>query len=479
MKKIFAILSAALTLAACTKEMDVPVLVPEDDQPISVDITIDRIDAFEGSDTRATIKTNWYEGDVVFVFFKGIDPPKYLELKYKSGKWVATGKNGLTASDLSGATEKRMSANYLPYGSSTVLQADGYGGYSLDRPYNGVYYYAKPTDYTYDSQLHGSLNLKVFYNSDGYKYVHFDVTGYNDRHAYAMYLENVKSINVSQLQYGGISVAASLNKPITGHIDKERGVLTFSALLATNAVGSNLDYQFSISDETDRILYTRDAGNHTLSKSTVIGLGNLTGSKWKATEYVYMGIDLNGMKLCWAKKNLGATVEKGEGSYGKYYAFMKTTGYANSGTFGNYTMNHSFNSGNYPADPDGDPATYEMKGLWHVPTKAEYEALMNNTDQIFSDANTVNAGVTFKSKIAGYTDKTLFLPAAGYNGTTEVGRQGWYWTSNKEGQDGYYDLSFNVPNSSLGTQYTSRCYFGMNVRPVFGVPSLEAGVIDP
>ena len=327
--------------------MEVPA-VQENEQPIAVNLTIDRTEAFEDVDTRASVKTNWAEGDVVFVFFYGIAPPKYLEMKFTEGKWVATPMNGLTASDLSNATEKRMSANYLPYGSYATLQADG-DAFLLDQPYNGVFYYAKPTSYTYDSELHGTLNLKV-YEPSAYQYVHYDVSGYTDRHAYALYQDHVKSLTISQLRYGGNAAAVDANLPLAGHIDKERGVLTFSGIVDNSVIGKETDYQFSINDETASVLYTRDAGNHTLSKSTAVGLGDLSGSKWLATEYVYLGINLTlYQKLCWAKKNVGATAVQGEGSYGKYYAHMKTTGYAPSGTFGNYTMSHTFNEEDYNA----------------------------------------------------------------------------------------------------------------------------------
>ena len=480
MKKILAILSALLALSGCTKEMEAPA-VQEDEQPIAVNLTIDRIDAFEDVDTRASVKTNWAEGDVVFVFFKGIAPPKYLEMKFTEGKWVATPMNGLTASDLSNATEKRMSANYLPYGSYATLQADG-EVFLLDQPYNGVFYYAKPTAYSYDSELHGALSLKVYNPINDYTYVHFDVSGYTNRHAYALYQDNVKAISLTQLGYGTTSTSMQLGDPLAGHIDKERGVLTFSGVVDNSVIGKETDYQFSINDESASVLYTRDAGNHTLSKSTAVGLGDLSGSKWLATEYVYLGIDLTlYQKLCWAKKNVGATVDKGEGSYGKYYAYMKTTGYAPSGTFGNYTMSHPFNEENYNADPDGDPVHHELKGLWRLPTKQEFDALLSHSNAAVSDLSTVNAGVTLTSTVSGFTDQSVFFPAAGRSddGMSMTGKQGWYWSSSKttvSGDTFGYVMVFtgNEPITQ-GTVPT----MGAPVRPVFSVPTLEAGVIDP
>lgn len=481
MKKIFALLSAALALAACNKEMEVPVVVPEEDQPIVVNLAIEREDAFEDVNTRATVKTTWAEGDVVFVFFSGIAAPKYLEMKYKSGEWVATPKNGLTASDLSEATEKKMSAHYLPYGGYIKLVANEYGRFYPDQPYNGAFYYAKPTSYTYDSELHGALSLKVYNPINDYTYVHFDVSGYTDRHAYALYQDNVKAISLNELGYGTTSTYMQLGNPLAGHIDKERGVLTFSGVVDNSVIGKEMDYQFSINDETASVLYTRDAGNHTLSKSTAVGLGDLTSAKWNATEYVYLGIDLNGEKLCWAKKNLGATAEKGEGSYGNYYAFNKASGYGVTGTYGFYTATHDFTEEAYDNDVTGDAASFALGGLWRVPTGQQFDALVNNTDALFENKYTANAGMTLTSKVKGYTDQSIFLPAAGDHQSElyDYGNQGWYRSSSR-------GLSYDWPCvlvfssfPQIQTQYIRDCYIGLSIRPVFAVPSLDAGVIDP
>ena len=483
MKKIFALLSALLALAACTKELEAPVVVPEDDQQIVVDITIDRTDVFEDVATRATVKKTWDDGDVVYLFFAGIAAPKHLEAKYNKGTWKASPKNGLSASNLSDASNKKVTAVFLPYANDATVAADNYANFVFnDVTYNGVFYF-DISEYTYDGALHSSLNLKALPRSSGGKYVHFNVSGFEEGHTYSLYQDNLNPIIFGEITHTGGITSGNQNGPLAGHIDEERGVLSFSGVLAEEAVGTQIDYQFSIIDETASILYTRDAGNHTISKHTAIGLGDLSdASKWTATEFVYMGINLNGQKICWAKKNLGATTEIGEGSFGNYYNYMKTTGHAASGTYGNYTMDYSCNKENYDADPDGDPAHYELKGLWRLPTKAEFQALIDNNNALpaYFDISTVEARLRLSSRYYDYRDKELNLPVAGYvtNGLYYTDGRGCYWTSTPQenSNDGAYYLLISMAEPSKNLYVSSKYSASFSVRPVFSVSSLNAGV---
>lgn len=365
MKKTLAMLCALLALAACGRKELEPVVFPEENQDIKVNLTIGLADAFEEDPgTRATVKKTWDDGDVVFVFFGDIASPKYLEMKYNNGSWTATPKNGLTASDLSGAPEKKMLGLYLPYGSEATVATDGFGNYSFgDVTYNGIVYmdeHAEP--YTYDGELHGELNLMPDMAQRNERYVHFDVSGYTKGHTYALYLDPVQSFSFVYLHAGVEGAIYTSQKALAGHVDMKRGVLSFSGILKAAAVGKETDYQFSIIDETASVIYTRNAGKHTISKHSAIGLGDLKdASKWTATEFVYLGIDnASGEKICWAKKNLGATAVQGEGSYGNYAAWGCRDSYGLNGTFGNYTTTHvSFAE---EEGVSGDPATAALGG---------------------------------------------------------------------------------------------------------------------
>ena len=481
MKKFFAILGAFLALASCNKKEFEPTVLSEE-QDIVVNLTIDRTDDLEEAPgTRATVKTAFSDGDVVFVFFSGVAAPKYLEMKYEGGNWTPTQKNGLTASDLSGASDKRMTGVYLPYASTATVASDGGKFVFSDVTYNGIFYIAQQVTYSYGSELRGDLNLKVPGLSGNDKYVHFDVTGYTRNHAFSLYQDYVKPISYTSVSANGtVSFRkGEKGKAVAGHIDKARRIVSFSGILDASATGQALDYQFSVNDETASVMYSRDAGTKTLRKSAAVGIGNISdASVWYATEYVYLGIDnAAGEKVCWATKNLGATVEQGEGSYGRYASWGAADSYGLNGTYGNYTPTYPFSGGDY--DDSKDAVKEGLGGVWRLPTREEFDTLGANSDYAENTQNTVNFGMTFTSKVSGYTDKSLFLPGAGYVSAgvlVDAGDSGWYWTSSSSSYYGEkMGVAFVYSSGYLRTQGLGRYFHGMALRPVFSVASLNAG----
>lgn len=490
MKKIFALFCVIIALAACTKGKDIPAVVPDDDQTIVVDITIDRADAFgDEAGTRATVKKTWDDRDVVYLFFAGIPAPKYIEMKYNKGTWTATPMNGLTASDLSGNPQKTMTAVFLPYANDATVTADENAYFVFDDLiYNGVFYFDF-CNYTYDGVLHGRLRLEAPFCSSNEKLVHFDVSGLQEDHTYSLYQDNLKPIIYGEVSSTG-TVSCNSNTPgvpLVGHIDGKRGIVSFSGVLTEEAVGTEIDYQFSIIDETASVIYTRDAGNHTISKHSAIGLGDLgDASKWIATEFVYMGFDNEkGERICWAKKNLGADAPE---AYGDYFAWGDIHGYALSGSFGSYTTTHNFNTrpayeldANNNLLPQYDAAHVALKGLWRMPTKAEFQALCDHTEHPAYTSGTVNAGMTFTSKVDGYTNKSIFLPATGHiTGiyTYNQGNRGFYWASTVYDASYAYRLGL-FSDGSTSVTGDANTFQGQTVRPVFTIGSAHSESPDP
>ena len=151
--------------------------------------------------------------------------------------------------------------------------------------------------------------------------------------------------------------------------------------------------------------------------------------------YVDMG---NGLK--WATCNLGATNPE---DYGDYYAWGETATKDNY-SFGTYRWMQSGQSGpyyitkytfadgqasgiwydsggNFIGDnkrsfaDDGyadDAARANWGGTWRTPTDAEWTWLRTNCTWTWTTQSGVN-GMLVRSNVAGYTDNTIFLPAAG------------------------------------------------------------------
>lgn len=492
MKKIaFAILCAIAALASCTKTP-----VEELGQEIKVDLTINRTDAFDG--TKATVKTAWANDDVIFLFFKnvGVADAKYMELKYNSGtdSWTATAKNGLVASDLTGAAEKTMTAVYLPYGSDATVAYDGVGAFVFKDGgdplnYKGYFLQDAGVAYTYDTELHGELNLTApALSVAGDVLVHFDLTVPDNANKYALYQEYVKPLSVAGVAADGTvnKTEGPIGRSLTGYIHSG-SLMSFSGILDKGAVGAAKTYEFSLWDDTASTLYITDKDSRTIAGTDFIGLGTVAGD-WTAytvgTHFVYLGIDnASGQRIMWATRNLGATEISGVGSYGDYYAWGDLTGYALDGEFGSYTSLHNFNTNpvysvdaNHNLLPQYDAAHVAMKGLWRMPTKEEFDALCddNNTkgpggggDRSFQSYPYVTSGSTFISKVSLIS---IFFPAASFVNGNTPGSQGYYafyWSSTEESSNRGYLLYANY-NGGVGTS-ADASNVGLPIRPVFSV----------
>lgn len=468
MKKVSVILLATLALVSCMQLESARPAVS--DPEFKVSLTVGRTGAFDDpAGTKATIKSGWTTGDVVFVFFKDVAAPKYLELKRVSNNWVFTPKNGLTISDL--GAYGMMSAIYMPYGNDIEIRGEK-GNFYFSRVYNGLFYIVNRAHYIVeDNELKGSLELSAPALTGDDKYIHFDISGY-DRHTYRMYQDYVKPLTISginsffDLKY----YVGKTGEPIEGYIDDVNGIVSFSGVLDKSVVGNPVDYEFSINDFTADVLYTRDVGEKAVNESMYIGIGDISNpSRWIATEYVVL-TQMDGYDFCWAKKNLGATAETGEGSYGNFYAWGDVEGYPLEGTFGNYTCSHDFStsSGGTPAD---DPAHYALKGLWRMPDYLE----LSNLFKMFNDGQmkwvrtgkhaSVSFGHTFYNVS---TDASVFLPGAGvvvWNYPVDQGQYGEYWTASSN------NLSLEFSSISVG--YNGSDGFARTIRPVFTVKSLD------
>lgn len=184
---------------------------------------------------------------------------------------------------------------------------------------------------------------------------------------------------------------------------------------------------------------------------------------------------------------MGATAPQ---EYGDYYAWGETetktsctwTNYkfrtsGDSGDnvkFSKYNTNSSYGTVDNKTvlDPEDDVAHVKWGGSWRMPTKAEQEELHNScTWTWYSSGNSEFNGVAgykVTSNVSGYTDRFIFLPAAGYRydmSLYSAGVQGNYWSSTL-----YTDRPDNARYLSFGSGNLSWSYGGrtdgLSVRPV-------------
>ncbi len=211
--------------------------------------------------------------------------------------------------------------------------------------------------------------------------------------------------------------------------------------------------------------------------------------------------------LIWASYNVGADTPY---DYGDYYAWGETetyyeTGYAQvekevvwkddkSGgydwpnymyCFGSYNTltkycnNTDFGFNGYTdnktvLDPDDDVACIKWGGGWRMPTVEEMDELIN-PDYCTWTWTTQNRLMGYKvtSKVAGYTDRSIFLPAAGHRATTFLRELtqleyivGNYWSSSLSTKDSRcaIRISFGPNLIRTGSEWRDD---GFSVRPVY------------
>lgn len=196
---------------------------------------------------------------------------------------------------------------------------------------------------------------------------------------------------------------------------------------------------------------------------------NIVEESSSTYEWIDLGLPSG---LLWASTNVGA--EKPE-DFGLYFAWGETQGYEGvtidkQFTWDDYKFGTENNLTKYN-DTDGltileleDDAAYQSDNTCRMPTKADLEELIANTDSTWETLNGVN-GRRFISKTNG---NSIFVPVAGgcYDGSVgNVGSYGYLWSSslgesNSESTWYLYFYSGNVRVNS------GRRYGGLSVRAV-------------
>lgn len=168
-------------------------------------------------------------------------------------------------------------------------------------------------------------------------------------------------------------------------------------------------------------------------------------------------VDL-GLSVKWADRNLGAMSSF---AYGDYYAWGETE------TKDSYDTSNSSTYGveidDFAGNADYDAATAAWGSKWRMPTKEEFEELLEKCSWELSTRGNLNGYL-----VTGSNGNSIFLPAAGYrHGTSLYGADsnGYYWSSTPYARTtfGAYFLSLGSSNHSVdyGDHDT-----GHTIRPV-------------
>ena len=191
-------------------------------------------------------------------------------------------------------------------------------------------------------------------------------------------------------------------------------------------------------------------------------------------------VDL-GLSVKWANMNVGA---ESVTDYGKYYAWGATTdNYSESKNYQwsntpYYTGDGSTHSWSKYTGSDSkstleaadDAAAVNWGGSWRMPTETEMQELLDNTTRTWqSNYNSSGiAGYLFTSTKTGYTDKSIFLPAAGYrdgSSLIDAAEGNGFWSSTHSSNASCGRSLIFVSGYASMYSYRSR-YYGLPVRAV-------------
>lgn len=190
--------------------------------------------------------------------------------------------------------------------------------------------------------------------------------------------------------------------------------------------------------------------------------------KHNGFEYVDLGLP-SGTK--WATCNIGAISETDNGLY---FPFGGTVGLDSPHYEGNFDSHKLKFNGDIKATLhlDNDAAHIHMGGKWHMPTKEQFEELLDEKNTvstwIYDYCIREVSGRLFRSRI---NNETLFIPANGFIGSNhqhvQNGQTCSLWTSSLDFSSVYNCTDFFCDKYNTYLARTSAYYVCIGIRGVF------------
>ena len=475
MKKIIIALFALLAVFACNRnELDLQPSVQDqekDNTPVSFNLSVNAMG--EGPETKAALKADWNNGDVVYVFFDAI-PTKYVKKSFDGSVWTDTYPGGdFVAGDFSAsgpAASRNMTAVWFPQGEVDVTYADSKFSFTIGGEKIYSHYMSVHAAYSISgTTVSGTLDME---KPAGF--VQFFIPGIAaaDAPAYRLmeshltpkaceYVALDGGVHEDDNRTAGYSLkgmAFTTDASVTGAL--------FGGYLST--AGATTSYKFSLVKEIS-VAKPASEGTYTLTGFKTIAAGTsmtfptiASGAWGEMSPFVYLGFG----DIQWATGNL-----KDDGTIvsplaaGDYYKWGATAVYGASGD-DEYTVTEEL-----PASRD--IASIRSSGAWHMPSKAQFDELIKTSDPSYATNKWVAGwtelaptygGRLITSKVNGIS---LFFPA--------IDSYGRYWSTTPAGGSFAYYLLFN--GGSIGTSDEYR-YWGVPVRPITGAPTPAPLITD-
>ena len=189
--------------------------------------------------------------------------------------------------------------------------------------------------------------------------------------------------------------------------------------------------------------------------------------KHNGFEYVDLGLP-SGTK--WAKCNVGAYSETDNGLYFPFGGIVGLDSPYYEGNFDSHKL--KFNGDNKATlHLDNDAAHIHMGGKWHMPTREQFEELLDEKNTvstwIYDYCIREVSGRLFRSRI---NDETLFIPANGFISNHQYVQNGQtcsLWTSCLDFSSVYNCTDFFCDKYNTYLARTSAYYVCIGIRGVF------------
>ena len=131
---------------------------------------------------------------------------------------------------------------------------------------------------------------------------------------------------------------------------------------------------------------------------------------------------------------------------------------------------YSYDDNKIELETSDDAAAENWGQEWHIPTGAEWEELCNRCNCIWEWTSMDDTpGYRITSRKEGYTNQTIFLPAAGYyraNAIEGAGSAGYYWSSTRNVPFADRALCLYFIPSFIGIGNNGFRNGGFTIRPV-------------
>ncbi len=468
MRKTIFYLCLATGLLSCAKELASPQKETLSGVPMTFDISV--------AETKAA-KTAWANGDVIYVFFKGLEA-KYLTLTYNGSSWDNKSCGGiLLDTDFRELDVLNLTAVHFPLPVDVLYSNGNYSFTVEDKPFYNYYIFESEKAYEIDgTAVTASLSL-----GKPEKMVLFHVAGIQDSVAdYSFGCPLIQPVACKSVGVDGTITEDVLQAGVRlkGFADSDGGI--FAGRLT---YPSKTAYTFTLADN-DKI-YTLTRGS-ALTAGKMYNIPALSDVRWTSQKSSDLYVDL-GLSVKWAKCNLGASAPE---EFGDYFAWgevqpkneynWETYRYCNGSnkSITKYIMPNVSSSDdsidNKPVLEMQDDAAYvRLGGKWRMPEKDEWKELIEQCSWAWV-SNYNETGVKGCLVTNNETGQSIFLPAGGYmdiSGSHYVSKNGRYWSSTvytgkAYGPDVAYIKDFSATALTNLPSLIGR-YCGLLIRPVF------------